>query len=487
MNPLPLVPNWIQGADALPQGSQWFPKFNPHTGAPLCQVADSTPADVTRAVTVAAEAFAPWAELTPVKRGQLLAQVVALMAQRADELAACIALETGKPPQDARGEVAGALLQGQYFAGEGMRLFGRSLTSGMPGKSSHTVRQPRGVAGLIVPANTPIANLAWKIFPALICGNTVVVKAAEDAPRIAQLFAQVAQAAGLPDGVLNVIQGRGAVAGAALVQDARVAVISFTGSTAVGRWIAEVAGRRLARVSLELGGKNPFVVCDDADLEQAVHWASLSAFSNAGQRCAAGSRILVFKSVYGEFRDRLVAKAESLRLGVSEGCDLGPVINARQHESILAALQTALSQGGKILTGGGVPGDPALEGGYYIAPTLIEGLPASAELSSKEIFGPVATLHPVDTLAHALELAQATEYGLTAAIHTRNVDRALWFAQRMRAGVVNVNLGTFGSEPHMPFGGFGASGNGTREPGVEALEVYSELKNISFLTRAQLV
>lgn len=481
------ISNWINGEEILPTGNQWLDKFNPHTGELQSQVADSTAEDTHQAVSAAVEAFAAWSEFTPVKRGQILGDIAAAMKQQAETLAGCIAVETGKPPQDARGEVGAAIMQAEYFAGEGMRLYGRSLTSGMPGKYSHTVRQPRGVAGLIVPANTPIANIAWKVFPALICGNTVVLKATEDAPRIALLFAQLAQQAGLPDGVLNVLQGRGILAGAALVEDPRVSVISFTGSTAVGRWIAEVAGRRLARVSLELGGKNPLVVCDDADIDQAVHWASLSAFSNAGQRCAAGSRIIVFKSVYNEFREKLTAKAQSLRLGVGASCDLGPVINKRQQQLILAAIKTAQASGGQVLCGGDSPTDAELATGYYIQPTVIAGLAANAELSCKEVFGPVATLNQVENIQEALALANDTEYGLTSAIHTRSVDRAMWFAQRVRAGVANINLGTFGSEAHMPFGGFGASGNGTREPGVEALDVYSELKNISFLTRNDLI
>lgn len=480
---IPFIPNWINGREAPPETGVGLDKFNPHNGELLCRVADSSATDTATAVSAAADAFPAWSELTPVKRGQILADIVAAMKRRADELAECIAVETGKPPQDAKGETGGAIMQAEYWAGEGMRLHGRSLTSGMPGKYSHTVRQPRGVAGLIVPANTPIANIAWKTFPALICGNTVVLKAAEDSPRIALLFAQLTKEAGLPDGVFNVVQGRGQTAGAALVTDERVNVISFTGSTGVGRWIAEVAGKRLARVSLELGGKNPLVVCDDADLDQAVHWAALSAFSNAGQRCAAGSRIIVFKSVYEAFREKLVDKTKSLKLGVAQGCDLGPVVNHRQQQSILAVIETARAQGGRVLCGGGVPDDPELQTGYYIQPTVIEGLTTSAELSCKEVFGPVVTLHAVENLAEALAMANATEYGLTAAIHTRSVDRAMWFAQRVKAGVANVNMGTYGSEPHMPFGGFGASGNGTREPGVEALDVYSELKNISFLVR----
>jgi aldehyde dehydrogenase (NAD+) len=481
------IPNWIGGSARLPQKSGWLDKFNPHTGLRIAQVADSGAEDVAMAIRAAYEAFPAWSGLTPVERGKILSDIASTMKGKIQELAECIAVETGKPPHDALAEVSGAVLQAEYFAGEGMRLYGRSLTSGVPEKHSHTVRQPRGVAGLIVPANTPIANIAWKTFPALICGNTVVLKASEDAPRIAQLFAELTQKAGLPEGVFNVIQGRGQPAGAALVLYERVRVISFTGSTAVGRWIGEAAGQRLARISLELGGKNPLVVCDDADLDQAVHWATLSAFSNAGQRCAAGSRILVFRAVYERFRELLLARVKRLKLGVQEGCDLGPLISRNQQTKVLAAIDRAKQEGGKILCGGSPPQDPALQSGYYVLPTVVEGLPDKAELNSSEIFGPVVSLTPVENLTQAFELANGTEYGLTAAIHTRSVDRAMWFAQRIRAGVANVNLGTYGSEPHMPFGGFGASGNGTREPGVEALEVYSELKTISFLVRSSLL
>jgi acyl-CoA reductase-like NAD-dependent aldehyde dehydrogenase len=482
-----LISNWIFGEEISSSSDNWIDKFDPHTGNLLYGVTSSTIDDVQHAVGVAKDVFGSWKEHTPIRRGQILSDIVGAMKINFDELTECIALETGKPPQDARAEVGGAILQAEYWAGEGMRLYGRSLTSGTPGKYSHTIRQPRGVAGLIVPANTPLANIAWKTFPALICGNTVVLKAAEDSPLIAILFAKIAKKAGLPDGVFNVIQGRGLPAGMALVEDPRVDVVSFTGSTSVGRRISEVCGSRLARVSLELGGKNPFVVCDDADLDNAIHWASLSAFSNAGQRCAAGSRILIFKNIYDEFRERLVSKAITLKLGTSEGCDLGPVINHRQKDIIVEAIKHAKTEGANVLCGDGPPNDPLLASGYYINPTVIDSLPITAELSSKEIFGPVVTLHPVSNIYEALEVANSSEYGLTAAIHTCNVDRAMWFAQRIKAGVANINLGTFGSEPHMPFGGYGASGNGTREPGIEALDVYSELKNISFLTRNHLI
>lgn len=476
------IPNWIGGKQCSPSASRWIEKYNPHSGELLCLVADSCANDCQAAVSAAAAAFPAWAATPPVRRGQTLSALAALMRERARELAECIAVETGKPLADAEGEVSGAILQAEFFAGEGMRLYARSLTSAIPGKSSHTVRQPHGVAALIVPANTPIANIAWKVFPALVCGNTVVLKASEDAPRIAYMFAQLTQEAKLQDGAFNMVQGQ-AEAGTALVDNPQVSVISFTGSTAVGKKIAETAGRRLARVSLELGGKNAFVVCDDADMEKALHWASLSAFSNAGQRCAAGSRLIIFNSVYEEFRDKLVRKANALRLGIAHGCDLGPVVSAKQHKRVLEAIERAAEAGGRVLCGGGLPALAELEGGYYVRPTLIEGLAPEASLSQEEIFGPVAALYRVGNLEEALWLANATEYGLTAAIHTGSVDRAMWFTQRVKAGVANVNMGTYGSEPHMPFGGFGLSGNGTREPGVEALDVYSELKNISFLTR----
>lgn len=486
-NEVPKVCNWIDGKEENPQGDSWIEKNNPHDGKLLCYVADSTANDTKKAITSAYAAFTEWSEYTPVHRGQILGKIVDLMKVKTAELANCIAVETGKPPQDASGETSGAILQGEYFASEGMRLYSRSLTSGTKNKYSHTVRQPRGVAGLIIPANTPIANIAWKAFPALICGNSVVMKAAEDSPQIALLFAKITKEAGLPDGVFNVVQGLGNPAGSTLVTDHRVSIISFTGSTKVGKWIAEECGKRLARVSLELGGKNPFVVCNDADMDQAVNWASLSAFSNAGQRCASGSRLIVFKSIYDEFVNRIVAKAKSLKLGVTSESDLGPVISKKQQQNILTAIQKAELDGGKILCGGRAPADPSLSGGYYIEPTVIVGLSKEAELYRKEIFGPVTIVIPAKDIVEALEIANSSEYGLTASIHTKDVDRAMWFAQKVKAGVANINMGTYGSEPHMPFGGFGLSGNGSREPGVEALDVYSELKNISFLVRADKV
>jgi aldehyde dehydrogenase (NAD+) len=320
--------------------------------------------------------------------------------------------------------------------------------------------------------------VAWKVFPALICGNAAVLKAAEDTPATAWYFARLAHEAGLPPGVLNVVQGYGEEAGAPLVAHPEVDVISFTGSTAVGRQIAAIAGGRLVKVSLELGGKNPLVVCDDADLASAVKWVLLSAFSNAGQRCASGSRIIIFDAVYDKFRDMLVKETQALCLGPGDDNDLGPVINEKQLNNMLFAIEKARQNGAVVLTGGHRLIDEAHKNGFYMAPTLIENVDVKDEISTSELFGPITCLYRVNDFNDALQSANDSPYGLTACIHTLNFHRAMDFCQKIQTGVAVVNAGTFGSEPHMPFGGLKQSGNGTREPGTEALDVYSDLKNI---------
>ena len=479
------VSNLIRGERRASREGQTFPKYSPATGELLTTVPRSTSADVDEAVRAARAAQPAWAATPAVQRGMVLHQIVRAMQDRAADFAQIVAAETGKSRKEAAGETAGAIQLGLFFASEGQRLYGRTMTSGVAGRRAMTIRQPIGVAGLIVPANTPIANVAWKVFPALVCGNTAVLKSAEDTPGTAALFADVATAAGLPAGVLNVVHGLGPEAGAALVAHRDVGVVSFTGSTRVGREIQRIAGERFARVSLELGGKNPFVVCDDADLEEAVRWASLSAFSNAGQRCASGSRIIVFDTIYDRFRGRLVERAQSLRVGSDDADDYGPVINERQLTAILDAIASARQAGARILTGGERLTSDGLKNGWFLAPTLIEDAPPAHAVCCSELFGPVATLHRVGDLSQAIELANDSAYGLTACIHTRDLDRALTFVEGVQAGVALVNAGTYGSEPHMPFGGWKQSGNGTREPGTEALDVYSQLKNVYLHTGAR--
>ena len=475
------INNWINGLEVPPSNNSFLEKYNPHDGALISNFANSSIEDVNLSVEVAYKNFEQWKSFTPIKRGEILFELVNLMKKYHQKLCDCFAFETGKPMPDAVGELNGAIKLGNFFSGEGMRMYGRSLTSGIEGKQSFTIREPRGVAGLIVPANTPIANIAWKVFPALICGNTVVLKSSEDAPEIAMEFAKLTKAAGLPDGVFNVIHGSGNISGQALVEHSYVSAVSFTGSTNVGKIIAAACSRKLTRVSLELGGKNPYVVCDDADLDNAVHWASLSAFSNAGQRCAAASRIIVFEKVYNQFVEKLISKAKSLKLGIDEKSNLGPLITKKQQLRIQSFINSAQNSGARILCGGAPPSDATLSKGFYFKPTLIENAGIDDEISQSELFGPVATIYSVKNLEEALEIANNSEYGLTSCIHTSDLNKAMYFSKKIRTGVVNINIGTFGSEPHMPFGGFGNSGNGTREPGIEALDFYSEIKNISIV------
>jgi alpha-ketoglutaric semialdehyde dehydrogenase len=472
------IHNCIAGRDSAPVASEWFDKLNPATGKRVCEVARSRAADVDGAVAAAAAAQPGWAETTPVRRGEILREIANAMHARRDDIARVVATETGKSTKDALSETGGAVALAHFYAGEGQRLYGRTTTSATANRQAMTVREPLGVAGLIVAANTPIANVAWKLFPALICGNAAVLKAAEDAPATAWLLHEIAKQAGLPDGLFNVVQGLGEEAGAPLVAHVGVPVISFTGSTAVGREIAAVAGRRLAKISLELGGKNPLVVCDDADLDNAATWVLLSAFSNAGQRCASGTRIIILDAVYDRFRDLLVERAKTLKVGTSDNDDFGPVINEKQLTNMLSALQRARSRGARLLTGGERLTDDAHRSGFFLAPTLVENAPPDDDISTRELFGPIACLYRAKDFVDALALADQSAYGLTACIHTQNVHRALLFARRVSAGVAVVNAGTFGSEPHMPFGGVKQSGNGSREPGTEALDIYSSVKDI---------
>ena len=472
------IPNWINGQECSSVSNEWFDKLNPANGRLLCRAARSRKEDIVLAVNAAKRAQPAWAETPAVQRGLLLHKLVVAMQNRQSEIAAFVAAETGKSNKEALGETGGAIQCGLFYASEGQRLYGRTTTSGTPNKYAMTVRQPIGVAGLIIAANTPIANVAWKIFPALICGNTAILKAAEDTPATAWIIGQLAQEVGIPAGVLNIIQGYGEEAGAPLVEHPDVGVLSFTGSTEVGRIIQRSAGDRFARISLELGGKNPLVVCDDADLENAAKWVLLSAFSNAGQRCASTSRIIIFDSVYDQFREMLIARTQKLKMGASDDDDFGPVINEGQLNNMLEVVEKARQNGAVVLTGGGRLTDAEHNNGYYMAPTLLENVNPHDEISECELFGPVATLYRVKDFDEALALANDTPYGLTASIHTRNLHRAVRFCDKVQTGVAVVNAGTHGSEPHMPFGGRKLSGNGSREPGTEALDVYSELKDI---------
>ncbi|HEU0247138.1 MAG TPA: aldehyde dehydrogenase family protein [Gaiellaceae bacterium] len=464
------IPNLIDGQSVPARSGEWIDKLRPADGTLVCRVARSGADDVAAAVSAARAAQSAWAERTAVERGDLVRELALCLRERREEASATVVEETGKPLALALGETDAAIEMGLFIAGEGRRSYGRTTTASMAHRTVLTARQPLGVAGLIMSFNTPLPNVAWKAFPAIFCGNSAIVKPSEHTPVSARLFGELALEAGVPAGVLNVVQGYGPEAGASLVEHPDVDLVSFTGSAATGRRINEAAGRRLAKVCLELGGKNALVVCDDAHLDTAVRWALASAFSNAGQRCASASRIVVFDAVYDAFREGLVAGAREL--------EPQPVISRESMERISETLARAVEHGVKVLVGGERLDRP----GWYLAPTVVENASPDMEISRTELFGPVTIVHRAADLDKAIELVNDSPYGLTAAIHTASVHRAMRFAERVRAGVVVVNAGTHGSEPHMGFGGVKDSGTGWREAGVEALDVYSDLKVVNLVT-----
>jgi alpha-ketoglutaric semialdehyde dehydrogenase len=463
------VPNHVDGKDVPAASGEWLDKHRPADGSLLTRVARSGAEDVAEAVAAARRAQPVWAERTVVGRGELVRELALALRERRQELSEVVAAETGKSLELALGETDAAIEMGFFVAGEGRRYYGRTTTASMEHRTVTAVRQPVGVAALVISFNTPLPNVAWKVFPAILCGNACVLKPSEHTPASAHLLATTCCKVGVPAGVVNVVQGLGPEAGAALVEHPGVDLVSFTGSAATGRWINETAGRRLAKVCLELGGKNALVVCDDADLDGAVRSALASAFSNAGQRCAAASRIVVFDSVYDEFLGRFVSEAERY--------ETGPVISEAALERLLEVVRRAEEAGARVLCGGNRLDRP----GWWLAPTVLEGVAPDAEASCTELFGPVTILYRVRDFDEALALANDSPYGLTAAIHTASVHRAMRFADRAQAGVVVVNGGTHGSEPHMGFGGVKQSGNGWREAGVEALDVYSDWKYVNVI------
>jgi acyl-CoA reductase-like NAD-dependent aldehyde dehydrogenase len=463
------IPNLVDGRAVPAVSGQSIEKLRPTDETLLCRAQRSGVEDVAAAVSAARAAQPAWAERTAVERGDIVREFALLLRERRDEVSAIVAEETGKPLELAEGETDAAVEMGLFVAGEGRRSYGRTMTASMPHRTVLTMRQPLGVAALIMSFNTPLPNIAWKAFPAIFCGNATVAKPSEHTPASAWLFGELAREAAVPDGVLNVIHGFGSEAGAPLVEHPDVDLVSFTGSAATGRWINEAAGRRLAKVCLELGGKNALVVCDDADIDAAVRWALASAFSNAGQRCASASRLVVFDGVYDAFREQLLAGAQ--------GLEPQPVISRESMDRISDAVRRAAGEGATVLSGGARLDRP----GWYFPPTVVENAASDAEISRTELFGPLTVLYRVGDLDEAISIVNDSAYGLTAAIHTASVHRALRFAERVQAGVVVVNAGTHGSEPHMGFGGVKESGTGWREAGVEALDVYSDLKVLNLV------
>jgi alpha-ketoglutaric semialdehyde dehydrogenase len=471
------APHFIADADVA-SDSEMFEKLCPIDDRIVAHVAKGGLAEVTRAVDIAIEAAETWGRVPAPKRGAIIGRATALLRERERAFGTIIQTETGKPWKNAVAEVASSVDLGVFMESEGSRFYGKTMPSPIAHRSVQTVRSPIGVCAAIMPFNSPLAGIAWKVFPALVCGNAVVVKSHELTPYTAVAFGHLLRDAGLPSGLYSVVQGSGPDVGVPLVEDTRVGIVSFTGSSATGKLIQRTVSERrvLAKVCLELGGKNPFVVCDDADLAAAAELAVASAFIDAGQRCASGSRLIVFDSVYEEFRRALLAKVAAVKVGSGPEDDCGPVISRANLDRLLMQVSTAQMRGAKVIAGGGMV--EALAPGYYMQPTVLEGVSSEDEISQLELFGPVTCLYRASDFDDAVRLANSTNYGLTGAIHTSSVHRAQEFISRYRGGLVSINGATYGSGPHMPFGGVKNSGNGFREPGTEALDVYTEWKTV---------
>jgi phenylacetaldehyde dehydrogenase len=467
---------WAEGTE------QPLSVINPSTGELLVESASAGQDDVDRAVTAARRAFdeGPWPAMSPAQRARLIWKLAEAIEEAAAELALLETLNTGKPLGIARMfEVAGAAESFRYNAGWATKLNGETRGVSLPGDwHAYTLREPVGVVGLIVPWNSPLAITAAKLAPALAAGCTVVLKPAELTPLTAVRLGELALEVGFPPGVLNIVQGLGAVAGQRIADHPQVDKISFTGSTAVGKHLLASCAGNLKRVSLELGGKSPVVIYPDADLERAVEGAAMSIFGNTGQVCAAGSRLYVHDAVAGEVLAGIAAKAQSLRIGpgLDPQTQLGPVISEQQRNRILGYIQSGREQGADVLIGGAaVPGE-----GFFIQPTVLANTTHQMKVVREEIFGPVlsaATFSDDETVADVVRRANDTVYGLSSTIWTKNIARAHQFARRIKAGNVRVNAAG-GMDANMPFGGFKQSGWG-KENGREGVEAYTEIKSVA--------
>ena len=453
---------------------------NPANGEVLAKVPLSSGIEVDEAVQAARKAQKHWALVPAPKRADYLYKIAFLLQERKEQLAQTLTKEMGKVIDEARGEVQEAIDMAFYMAGEGRRLFGETVPSELTNKFAMSVRAPIGVAGLITPWNFPIAIAAWKSFPALICGNAVVWKPSIETPLMAHHLAQIVEEAGVPAGVFNVVFGTGPTVGDALVSHPDVAVISFTGSNAVGSKVAENAGKLLKKVSLELGGKNAVIVMDDADLELAADAIIWSAFGTAGQRCTACSRVIVHEAVHEQLLQQLLNKIPQLKIGdgLDETVTIGPVINKAALENINHYIELGRQEGANLMIGGHILQGASYDNGFYFEPTIFTDVTPDMVIAQEEIFGPVISIIEVANLEQAIEVNNGVKYGLSSSIFSADVNKIFTAQQLLDTGIVYINAGTTGAEIHLPFGGTKGTGNGHRDSGQAALDVYSEWKSV---------
>ena len=472
--------NYINGQWVDAQSGATFESRNPARQSDLIgRFPQSDADDVAAAVAAAKEAFKSWRLVPAPKRGEILKRVGDLMVERKAELAHAMTREMGKPFFETKGDVQEAIDTAYYAMTMGRQLFGKTAPSEMNDKFNMTVRRPIGVCGLITAWNFPVAVPTWKMFPAILSGNTVVFKPSEDAPHSGMLLVKVLEDAGVPPGVVNLVQGAGAT-GAAIVAHPDVDAISFTGSSETGAGLAAKAAERHARVSLEMGGKNPVIVMDDADLDLAVEGLLWGAYGTTGQRCTATSRLIVHESVHDAVVEKLTARATALRLGYGNDADteMGPLINQKALDKVSGYMDVARADGATIAFGGERATGDGLDDGFFFQPTLFTGVTRDMRVAREEIFGPVLSVITVGSYEEAVEVANDVVYGLSSAIYTKDVGRAFRAMRDLDAGITYINGPTIGAEAHMSFGGVKATGNGHREGGWEVYDFYTETKTV---------
>ena len=473
--------NFINGEWVAPKHGKTLENRNPaNTDEVLGIFPLSSSEDVEAAVEAAKAAYKNW-RLTPApKRAEILYRAAELLVKRKEEFSRDMTREMGKVLAETRGDVQEAIDMTYYMAGEGRRLFGQTTPSELPNKFAMSVRQSIGVCGLITPWNFPMAIPAWKIMPALVSGNTLVIKPAEDTPLSTYNLVEILAEAGLPAGVVNLVSGDGPGAGAALTKHPDVPVVSFTGSTSTGRIIAETCAPTFKHYSLEMGGKNIILVMDDANLDLAVDGAIWGGFGTTGQRCTAASRVGIHKSIYKEFVSRFVERASKLKVGngLDSSTEMGPCINEQQLQTVISYVEIGVKEGAKLLTGGHRLTGSEYAKGWFHEPTVFGDCAPKMRVSQEEIFGPVVSLIPIDGVEQGIEVANGVPYGLSASIYTRNVNRAFAAMQDLYTGIVYVNAPTIGAETHLPFGGTKQTGNGHREAAVAAIDFFTEWKSV---------
>jgi len=473
--------NFINGQWVAPTGNKTHLNHNPaNTQEIIGEFPLSSASDVDTAVSAAREAYKSWRLVPAPKRAEILFRTAELLVKRKEEFSKDMTREMGKVLAETRGDVQEAIDMTYYMAGEGRRLFGQTTPSELPNKVAMSVRQSIGVCGLITPWNFPMAIPSWKIMPALICGNTVILKPAEDTPLSSYHLVETLHEAGLPPGVVNLVSGDGPGAGAPLSSHPEVPVVSFTGSTSTGRIIAEICAPTFKHYSLEMGGKNIILVLDDANLDLAVDGAIWGGFGTSGQRCTAASRIGVHKSLYKEFVSRLTDRAKKLKVGngLNPFTDMGPVINEQQLQTVMSYVEIGKKEGAKLATGGNRLDKGDYASGWFHEPTVFVDCHPPMRIAQEEIFGPVVSVIPIDNLEQGIAIANDVPYGLSASVYTRNVNAAFAALRDIYTGIVYINAPTIGAETHLPFGGTKQTGNGHREASVASIDFFTEWKSI---------